>query len=295
MDYEPSASGVTRYRALFISDVHLGTRDSKAALLRDFLASSRCETLYLVGDIIDGWRLRRSWFWNDDHDSLLRLILQMAASGTEVIYIPGNHDEMFRSWLPLGLKIASIRMQERAIHEAADGRRFVVLHGDEFDSVVRCAPMLAHLGDWAYALALWLNRYLAAIRRRLGLPYRSFSAWAKRHVKEAVKAVDRFEEAVAQEAKRCDAAGVICGHIHTPEIRMIDGSLYMNTGDWVESCSGLAETMDGRFILVSGLEEQRHPGALPFRRASRSRSGEAFADESVPGDPWPRPALTPAA
>lgn len=286
MDFDAFSHGVTRYRALFISDVHLGTRDSKAGALCAFLERSRCEQLYLVGDIVDGWRLRRNWYWNDAHDALLRTILEMAQNGTEVIYIPGNHDEMFRAWLPLGLKIAAIRMEDRAIHEAADGRRFLVVHGDEFDSVVRCAPMLAHLGDKAYAMALWLNRHLATIRRRLGLPYRSFSAWAKRHVKQAVKAIDRFEEALAQEARRCGAHGVICGHIHTPEMRFIGDSLYMNTGDWVESCTGLAEMMDGRFVLLNGLEEQTHPDALPFRRkATRPISDGHDA----------RPILTPAA
>lgn len=247
---DTSLAGQTPCRAVFLSDIHLGTRGSQAALAADFLKSISCDKLYLVGDIIDGWRLRRSWYWDNHHDELLQVILRMARHGTEVIYIPGNHDEMFRRWLPMNLEVAGVRLLPRAEHVAADGKRYLVLHGDEFDSVVRYAPILALLGDQAYTAALVLNRWINGVRRRLGLPYRSFSAWAKRRVKGAVKAIDRFEEALAKEARQIGADGIICGHIHSPEIRTIDGVCYMNTGDWVESCTGLVEDRHGQFSLI---------------------------------------------
>lgn len=213
-----------------------------------------CERLYLVGDIIDGWRLRKSWYWDEMHDEVLRLLLRHARSGTEVTYIPGNHDEMFRAWLPMlsvpGLEISGIRLRQEAVHVTADNRRLLVLHGDEFDSVVRYAKFLALLGDWAYSAALTLNRWFNAVRRRLGLPYWSLSAFLKRQVKEAVKAIDRFEAALIGEARRRGMDGVVCGHIHHAEIRDADGVLYLNGGDWVESCTALVEHHDGRLELV---------------------------------------------
>ena len=246
-----------RYRTVFLSDVHLGTRGSRAEFLADFLAHTRCDTLYLVGDIIDGWRLRRSWYWDAHHDEVLRLILQAARSGTSVIYIPGNHDEMFRAWLPMRLEIAGIRLCREALHETADGRRLLVMHGDEFDSVVRYARFLALLGDRAYAASLVVNRWFNLARRRLGLPYRSLSAWLKRQVKGAVKAIDRFELALAEEAGRRGLDGVVCGHIHHAEMREIGGVLYVNDGDWVESCTALVEHEDGRLELIDWVERRR--------------------------------------
>ncbi|GBQ61473.1 metallophosphoesterase [Ameyamaea chiangmaiensis NBRC 103196] len=245
-----SAPPKTHYHALFVSDLHLGTRGCKAELLAAFLARVSCDRLYLVGDIIDGWRLRRSWFWDRHHDEVLRLILKMARRGTDVVYIPGNHDEMMRAWLPMELEVAGVRLCERATHVTATGQTFLVLHGDEFDSVVRYAPLLAVLGDQAYTLALAINHVVNAARRRLGLPYRSLSAWLKRQVKGAVMAIDRFEHAAIAEARKHDADGVICGHIHHPVIRTIDGLLYMNDGDWVESCSALVERTDGTMELL---------------------------------------------
>jgi UDP-2,3-diacylglucosamine pyrophosphatase LpxH len=243
-----------RYRAVFISDTHLGTRGCRSDFLADFLRRTTCERLYLVGDIIDGWRLRKSWYWDDMHDEVVRLILRHARSGTEVTYIPGNHDEMLRNWLPFlsisGLEISGIRLRSESVHVTADNRRLLVLHGDEFDSVVRYARFLALLGDWAYTAALVVNRWFNAVRRRLGLPYWSLSAWLKRQVKEAVKAIDRFEAALAGEARRRGFDGVVCGHIHQAEMRDLDGVLYLNAGDWVESCTALVEHHDGRLELV---------------------------------------------
>jgi UDP-2,3-diacylglucosamine pyrophosphatase LpxH len=240
----------TAYRSIFVSDVHLGTRGCRAEFLADFLRRVKCEQLYLVGDIIDGWRLRKSWYWDDGHDEVLRLILRMARGGTEVTYIPGNHDEMFRAWLPLGLEIAGIKLRRDTVHVTADKRRLLVMHGDEFDSVVRYAKFLALLGDWAYTAALSVNHWFNLVRRSLGYPYWSLSAWLKRQVKEAVKAIDRFEGALAAEACRRGLDGVICGHIHHAEMRQVNGALYLNAGDWVESCTALVEHHDGRLELI---------------------------------------------
>jgi UDP-2,3-diacylglucosamine pyrophosphatase LpxH len=238
------------YRTIFISDTHLGTRGCRSDFLADFLSRSSCHNLFLVGDIIDGWRLRKSWYWDASHDDVLRQIVRHARSGTQVTYIPGNHDEMFRNWLPIGLEICGIKMRRESEHTTADGKRLLVMHGDEFDSVVRYARFLALLGDWAYTTALVVNRWFNAIRRRLGYPYWSLSAWLKRQVKEAVKAIDRFESALASEARRRGFDGVVCGHIHHAEMREVQGVLYLNDGDWVESCTALVEHHDGQLELI---------------------------------------------
>jgi UDP-2,3-diacylglucosamine pyrophosphatase LpxH len=245
-----ASPGTYRYRAIFISDLHLGTRGCRSDFLADFLRRTSSDKLYLVGDIIDGWRLRKSWYWDEGHDEVLKLILRKARQGTEVTYIPGNHDEMFRTWLPMGLDVCGIRLRSEAVHTTADQRRLLIMHGDEFDSVVRYAKFLALLGDWAYTAALVVNRWFNTVRRRLGYPYWSLSAWLKRQVKEAVKAIDRFETALAGEARRRGLDGVVCGHIHHAEMRMVDGVLYMNDGDWVESCTALVEHHDGTLELL---------------------------------------------
>ena len=257
MGNAPFEAPRTGYRSVFVSDLHLGTRGCRADFLADFLGRISCETLYLVGDIVDGWRLKKSWYWDPQHDEVLRLILKMARSGTDVVYIPGNHDEMFRRWLPMKLEIAGVRLCDDAVHETADGKRLLVMHGDAFDSVVRYARFLALLGDRAYTAALVVNRWFNAVRRRLGLPYRSLSAWLKRQVKGAVKAIDRFEHALADEARRRGLDGVVCGHIHHAEMREIDGILYVNDGDWVESCTALVEHADGRLELIDWAERNR--------------------------------------
>lgn len=269
-DVSPLASAVTdkaRYRAVFLSDIHLGTRGCNAAFLLDFLAHIECDRLYLVGDVVDGWRLKKSWYWQPQFDDIVRAFMDRAQAGTTVTYIPGNHDEMFRDWL--GLELRGIRLQGEAVHTAADGRRFLVIHGDEFDGVIRYAKFLAHLGDWAYDWALVVNRVFNAGRRRLGYPYWSLSQWLKRQVKEAVKAIDRFETALAGEAKRRGLDGVICGHIHHAEMRTVNGVLYMNDGDWVESCTALVEHHDGRFELLdwAAVMRARH-AAVPIPRLS---------------------------
>lgn len=275
---------VPLYRAVFISDVHLGTKGSNAAMLNDFLADASCEQLYLVGDIIDGWRLRKSWFWDKHHDAVLRTILRHAKHGAEVVYIPGNHDEMMRAWLPMGLEIAGIRLMEETVHVTADGKKLLVIHGDAFDSVVRYAKFLAHLGDHAYTVALVANRWFNWGRRHLGYPYWSLSAWLKRQVKEAVKFIDSFEVALAQEARTRHLDGVICGHIHHAEMREIGDIRYFNTGDWVESCTALVEHHDGRFELID----------WPSRIRQSVRMAQPVRGEAKQPAPLPENAPVPA-
>ncbi|MGI9437385.1 MAG: UDP-2,3-diacylglucosamine diphosphatase [Geminicoccaceae bacterium] len=238
----------TRYRAIWISDFHIGTRRAQTDILLDFLKYTESDTLYLVGDIIDNWSLRKTWFWNQSHNDVIQKILRKARKGTKVIYIPGNHDERFRDFV--GTRFGRVAVMQDAVHITADKKRYLVLHGDEFDGVVKYAKWLAVLGDKAYERAFDLNRLLNLVRRKLGLPYWSLSSHLKRRVKQAVQFVSNFEQAFVREAKKRNADGVICGHIHTPEISMIDGIHYSNDGDWVESCSALVEHADGRFELI---------------------------------------------
>ena len=243
-----------RYRSVFISDVHLGFRGCSAEYLLDFLQSMEAETLYLVGDIIDLWSLKRSFFWPQAHNEVVRVLLQKARSGTRVIYIPGNHDSVFRDYD--GSVFGNVEVRREAVHQTADGRRFLVLHGDEFDSVIRASPLLEALGNRAYAFILSLNRYVNAFRRRFSMPYWSLAAYLKHKAKDAVKYIARFEETLASEAKRRGLDGVICGHIHRAEITRIDGVLYCNDGDWVESCTTLTEDMHGRLAVLRWTERK---------------------------------------
>ncbi len=237
-----------RFRTVWISDVHLGTAGCNAKLLVDFLSSIECETLYLVGDIIDGWRLRRGWFWPDAHNEVIRRILKMVHRGTKVVYVAGNHDEMLRDYA--GLTFGGIEVVLEAIHETADGRRLLVTHGDAFDGVVLYARWLAFLGDKAYSVLLRANVWFNAIRRHMKLPYWSLSAYLKRRVKNAVQFVCQFEEAVAHAASERGVDGVVCGHIHCAEIREIGDIIYYNDGDWVESCTALVEAADGDISIL---------------------------------------------
>lgn len=247
----------TAYRSVFISDIHLGTRGCRAAFLADFLSKNSFENLFLVGDIIDGWRLKRAWFWDKHHDEVVRLILKAARTGAHVVYVPGNHDEMMRKYIGLNIEICGIKLQMEAEHTTADGKRLLITHGDAFDSVIRHARLLALLGDWAYTAALGLNRYFNAIRARFGYSYWSLSAWLKLQVKGAVKAIDRFETTLAEDAKARGFDGVVCGHIHHAEMRDVNGVLYLNDGDWVESCTALVEHFDGRLELVEWAARQK--------------------------------------
>jgi UDP-2,3-diacylglucosamine pyrophosphatase LpxH len=252
--FEPTRP-VFAFRTIWISDTHLGTAGCKAELLLDFLKSTDCETLFLVGDIIDGWQLRKGWYWPPRHNDLVRCVLKKAKHGTRVVYVPGNHDEAFRDYV--GLNLGGVELLPEALHETADGRKLLVLHGDEFDGVVLYARWLALLGDNAYTLLLQLNRVLNWVRRKRGLPYWSLSAQLKKKVKNAVQFFSSFEEAVAHAAAERGAEGVVCGHIHSAEIRQIGAVTYYNDGDWVESCTALVEHADGRMEIIDWAERTR--------------------------------------
>jgi UDP-2,3-diacylglucosamine pyrophosphatase LpxH len=235
-------------RTLFISDSHLGTRGCQADALLDFLKLYEAETIFLVGDIVDGWRLKQSWYWPQSHNDVVQKLLRKVRKGARLVYVPGNHDECFRDYA--GSNFGGIEVMEEAVHICADGRKMLLLHGDKFDTVVRNIKWLAHLGDWAYDFAIWLNGHIARVRRYLGLPYWSFSQWSKDRVKTAVSFMSAFEEAVATDARKHGADIVLCGHIHKPVIRNINNVTYINTGDWVESCSAVVEHSDGRLELI---------------------------------------------
>ena len=266
----PPAAAVRSYRSVFISDIHLGTRGCQAELLLDFIRSVECERLYLVGDIVDGWKLRSGWCWPQSHNDVVQKILRLARKGVEVIYIPGNHDERVREFC--GVHFGGVVVVRDAIHTTADGRRFLVVHGDEFDGVVQQARWLALLGDWAYRTVLGLNTWFNLARRRLGFGYWSLSAYLKARVKNAVAFVDAYEEALADEARRRGVDGVICGHIHKAEMRDIGGVAYVNDGGWVESCTAVVEHADGRLEILDWAAERRWswldrkattPGSVP--------------------------------
>jgi len=244
----------TPYRSVFISDIHLGTRGCQADLLLDFFRHMTCERLYLVGDIVDGWRMKGGWYWPQAHNDVVQKILRMARKGAAVIYIPGNHDDRVRDFC--GVHFGGVVVARDAIHQTADGRRFLVLHGDEFDAVVRHTPWLAFTGDFAYRTILGLNTILNRVRRRLGFGYWSLSAFLKAKVKNALQFIDNFEGAVAAEARRRGVDGVICGHIHKAEMRDIGGALYVNDGDWVESCTALVEHFDGRLEILAWAKQR---------------------------------------
>lgn len=237
-----------KVRTLFISDVHLGTRGCQATALLSFLKAHEAEQIYLIGDIIDGWRLKSTWHWPQAHNDVVQKLLRQVRKGVRLVYVPGNHDEFLRDYA--GSNFGGVEILDEAIHVAADGRRILILHGDKFDEVVRNMKWLAHLGDAAYDFTIFLNRQISFVRRRMGLPYWSFSAYAKQRVKKAVAFISAFEEAVARDAARHDVQGVMCGHIHQPAIHRVGDVQYFNTGDWVESCSAIIETFDGAFELI---------------------------------------------
>lgn len=241
------------YRTVWISDIHLGTRGCNAKMLIDFFDHVDCDTMYLVGDIIDGWQLKKRHYWPPEHNDVIWRVLKRARRGTRVVYIPGNHDEMMRPFC--GLDFGGVEIAREAIHTTADGRRLLVLHGDEFDSIVLSHRWLALIGDTAYTWLLRLNMVVNRVRARLGLPYISLSMMAKHKVKNAVQFIGRYEDVVAQAARHRDVDGVICGHIHSAEMRDIDDIAYYNDGDWVEGCTALVEHHDGRMEILHWAEE----------------------------------------
>ena len=259
---------VRRYRTLFISDLHLGTKGCQADLLLDFLKVHDAETIYLVGDIVDGWRLRSGWYWPQSHNDIVQKLLRKVRKGARTVYIPGNHDDFAREYI--GYTLGGIEIMRDAVHVTADGRRLLVTHGDEFDIVIRHAEWLAWLGDWSYRAAIKANTVFNAVRRRLGFSYWSFSAWAKLRVKNAVNFIGSFESALVAEAARRGVQGVVCGHIHHAAIRDMAGITYVNTGDFIESCSAVVEHFDGRLEILRWVEIA---GEAEVRPTTRLQSG----------------------
>jgi UDP-2,3-diacylglucosamine pyrophosphatase LpxH len=237
------------FRAIFISDVHLGTPGCQAEALLEFLRTHSSDTLYLVGDIIDGWQLRRRWYWPQAHNDVVQKLLRRARKGCRVVFVPGNHDEFARGFI--GHSFGGIEVVKETVHTTAIGQKLWVIHGDHFDGVIQLAKWLAYLGDSMYELTLKLNRYLNHLRAKFGLPYWSLSAYLKLKVKKAVNFISDFEVAVASQAAKHGFQGVVCGHIHHAEIREINGILYCNDGDWVESLTAMVEHMDGRLEILS--------------------------------------------
>jgi UDP-2,3-diacylglucosamine pyrophosphatase LpxH len=234
-----------RFRTLFLSDTHLGSRACKTDRLIDFLARHDAETVYLVGDIIDGWRLRRGWYWPQAHSDVVQMLFQKARRGTRIIYVPGNHERFFRQYL--GLAVGGVEVIDRAIHVTADGRRFLVIHGDQFDTLVRRVDWLAFVGMRGYRLAVFAKRGLDRLSRRFGGGSAAPNHSLRLRVRKAVKHIRAFEQALFDEARQEKANGVVCGHIHHPTIIEIDGFRYVNTGDWVESCTAVVEHHNGAF------------------------------------------------
>ncbi len=242
-----------KFRTIWISDVHLGTRGCAADLLIDFLDSTDSETMYLVGDIIDGWRLKKKFYWPATHNDIVWRLMKRAKRGTRVVYVPGNHDEMFRQFS--GLNFGGVEIKRQAIHQTADGRRLLVVHGDEFDAIMLSHRWIAFFGDQAYSTLMRCNHAVNKVREWLGKPYWSLSKTAKQKVKNAVEFISRFEHAVAHEAAACGVDGVVCGHIHHAEFRELSGVAYYNDGDWVEGCTALVEHFDGRMEILNWVDE----------------------------------------
>jgi UDP-2,3-diacylglucosamine pyrophosphatase LpxH len=277
-----------RYRALFISDLHLGSWACKAGSFLDFLRWHDAETIYLAGDIVDFWALRRSpHLWLQSHNDVLQKLLRKARKGTRIVFVPGNHDEAVRAYC--GMHFGAIEIHHDIVHESALGQRFLVIHGDEFDVAVRYARWLALLGDRSYEFALRCNGPLNFVRRKLGLGFWSLSGYLKMRVKTAVNFIGEFEQAIAAEARRRGADGVICGHIHHMTDRMAGGVRYINCGDWVESCTAIAEDHEGGFHQIRWQPDPVIPqraaapspfpaGALPLADAAQRHEDIAIAE-----------------
>jgi len=263
------------YRTVFISDLHLGSRGARAKDLAAFLKRVKCQKLYLVGDVIDMWRLKQRWYWPKPHNKVARRILRMAGKGTEVILVPGNHDEAARQFV--GLSFGDVRLKRNCIHETADGRRLLVTHGDEFDLVVQHARLLSIFGSWAYDWLVTVNRHYNRVRARLGMRYASLSQAIKLRVKRACKFISDFESTLVDVARRKGCDGVVCGHIHKAECRPHDDVEYYNCGDWVESCTALVEHDDGKIQLIDGiaLVEALREQERQLKRATKAGSPPA--------------------
>ncbi len=268
-----------RVRAVFLSDIHLGTRGCQAEALLDFLHDYESDYLYLVGDIIDFWAMKRSIHWTPAQNTVVQKVLRRARKGTQVIFIPGNHDEVLREYA--GSVFGDITIRLDPVHTAADGKRYWLVHGDDFDQVTRHHRWVALLGDFAYNALVRLNAWMSRIRCLLGMAgYWSLAGYAKRKVKSAVSFIFDFEDSVMHAARSRNVDGVICGHIHAAALREVQGLTYMNCGDWVDSCTAIVEHPDGRFAVVEWRREQRHAAAVPLAE---------YAFEHHHGDKRPRP------
>jgi UDP-2,3-diacylglucosamine pyrophosphatase LpxH len=275
-----------RYRTIFISDVHLGSTGCRARDLVAFLKRVECDTLYLVGDILDMWRLKQRWHWPTDHNRVISRMMKMAKKGTRVIYIPGNHDEHARQYT--SLSFGGIELAENFIHTTADGRQLLVTHGDQFDMVVKHARVLSMLGGWSYDMLVTFNNRINQVRRVLGLRHWSLAKYVKSRVKKACEHISNFEAALADEAKRQGHHGVVCGHIHHAEIGTRAGVAYYNCGDWVESCTALVEHDDGTMQLLDGLAyvEALRDQARHMKKALRdSRPAKVAHSRRLAGTP----------
>ena len=274
---EPEGNKRASYRTIWISDVHLGTKGCNADLLIDFLDNTDSETMYLVGDIIDGWRLKKKFYWPSSHNDVVWRIMKRAKRGTRIVYIPGNHDEMFRQFT--GLNFGGVEIRRAAFHDTVDGRRLMVLHGDEFDAVMLSHRWLAFVGDWAYRATMSLNVLVNGVRKLLGKPYWSLSKAAKHKVKNAVEFIGKYEEVVAKAAGERGVDGVVCGHIHTAEFREFEFEgkpvEYWNDGDWVEGCNALVEHHDGSMEILNW------PEVIAARDAQKVTRAISEADEAA--------------
>jgi UDP-2,3-diacylglucosamine pyrophosphatase LpxH len=245
-----------KVRAIFVSDVHLGTKDCKAALLNEFLKHYRCDTLYLVGDILDGWKMRSGIYWTTEFNKVIRRLLKLAKRGVKIMYITGNHDEFLRKHA--NNRFDNIHLINRCEHVGLSGARFLVLHGDQFESVTHAHNWLKYIGDYGYDFLMWVNRWYNRFRARSGRGYWSFAGFLKQHLHTAQKYIDHFEDAVAHGAHKNGYDGVICGHIHQAAQKHLHGVTYINTGDWVESCTAVVEDLDGTMRLVFWLQERHN-------------------------------------
>jgi UDP-2,3-diacylglucosamine pyrophosphatase LpxH len=263
--------GAMRVESIFISDVHLGQSGCRATQLLAFLAGTEAKNIFVIGDLVDFWAMRRSVCWPEAHQDVLRMLVDRARSGTHVVYIPGNHDDAAREFA--GVNICGVEIRRQLVHRTADGRRMLLIHGDEFDSAVRCGRLRVRLGAAFYGAALFVNNLIYRARRILGLPDWSLTAWLKQSVSDARTYIAQFEEAAARTAASENCDGVVCGHIHHPAIREIDGVLYCNDGDWVENCSSLVETMSGRLALLRWSDARARAGAQrPLRLLGSSKA-----------------------
>lgn len=237
-----------KYQAIFLSDIHLGYKDCKADYLIDFLNKNQAKTIYLIGDIVDIWSLKKHFYWPESHNKVLHKLIALSQNGTEIIYIPGNHDEDLKSYW--GGQFNNIKVRQRYQHTTQTGKKLLLLHGDDFDGEVCLSRFYAKLGDTLYDFLLFLNRHFNRFRRRFGYHYWSLAAHIKAKVPKAQEAIARYKKAAIKEVKKLGFDGIVCGHIHHPEIAEIDGLLYCNDGDWIESCTAMVETLSGDLKLV---------------------------------------------